>query len=237
MSLKYLFDVDVIQPTDDAFIEAWYPEDYGGPTRTAVALSRPLEKLAAWDGRSPALERCGKRRGQRFECSSSEENRNLASPFDFYRFIEARHAVLEIGCSDGGHVPGTCCRVSDRTISRHRYRCGLHRGRREDTVQGDIAFLQTNLLDEDVLQGRYEAIFAHDVFVILDFPAKEKMLRSCIDTGCRRRNRAQRVQHRVLIGNAMANLLRGNLQRTFYFLALLRGLGQSQVDGARNADR
>jgi hypothetical protein len=53
LSLKYLFGLDVIQPTDDSFIEQWYPEQYWVSYKNSLALySHPLQQLGAWDGRS-----------------------------------------------------------------------------------------------------------------------------------------------------------------------------------------
>jgi hypothetical protein len=51
LSLKYLFDRDVIQPTDDAFIEQWYPEKYWASYKNALSLyMEPLMSLSSWDG-------------------------------------------------------------------------------------------------------------------------------------------------------------------------------------------
>ncbi len=53
LSLKYLYDVDVIQPMDDAFIERWYPERVWDSYKNAITLyERPLARLPGWDGRS-----------------------------------------------------------------------------------------------------------------------------------------------------------------------------------------
>ncbi len=53
LSLKYLFDLEVIQPMDDAFIEHWYPEQFWASYKNALTLyAGPLERLPSWDGRS-----------------------------------------------------------------------------------------------------------------------------------------------------------------------------------------
>jgi hypothetical protein len=53
LSLKYLHQVDVIQPMDDAFIEKWFPEWTWASYKNSRSLyMEPLKRLAAWDGRS-----------------------------------------------------------------------------------------------------------------------------------------------------------------------------------------
>lgn len=53
LSLKYLYDVDVIQPMDDAFVERWFPERVWDSFKNAVTLyERPLARLAGWDRKS-----------------------------------------------------------------------------------------------------------------------------------------------------------------------------------------
>ena len=53
LSLKYLYDIDVIQPMDDAFIERWYPEWTWASYKNAIRLyMEPLKRLPEWDGGS-----------------------------------------------------------------------------------------------------------------------------------------------------------------------------------------
>jgi hypothetical protein len=52
LSLKYLYDVDVIQPMDDAFVERWYPEWTWASYKNAVSLYMlPLRALTSWSGK------------------------------------------------------------------------------------------------------------------------------------------------------------------------------------------
>ena len=51
LSLKYLYDVDVIQPMDDRFIEKWFPEWTWASYKNASSLyMKPLEMLPTWNG-------------------------------------------------------------------------------------------------------------------------------------------------------------------------------------------
>ncbi len=51
LSLKYLYDIDVIQPMDEAFIERWFPPRFWHSSKNSVALyEKPLERLSVWDG-------------------------------------------------------------------------------------------------------------------------------------------------------------------------------------------
>jgi len=53
LSLKYLYEVDVIQPMDDVFVEKWFPEWTWASYKNAATLyMEPLKRLAEWDGRS-----------------------------------------------------------------------------------------------------------------------------------------------------------------------------------------
>jgi hypothetical protein len=51
LSLKYLYDIDVFQPMDHAFIEKWFPEWTWASYKNSLSLyMEPLRKLATWDG-------------------------------------------------------------------------------------------------------------------------------------------------------------------------------------------
>jgi hypothetical protein len=52
LSLKYLYDVDVVQPMDDAFIERWFPEWTWPSYKNAISTYMlPLRALPAWNGK------------------------------------------------------------------------------------------------------------------------------------------------------------------------------------------
>ena len=49
LSLKYLYDLDVIQPMDDSFIEKWFPEWTWTFCKNALSLNmEPLKRLPHW---------------------------------------------------------------------------------------------------------------------------------------------------------------------------------------------
>lgn len=53
LSLKYLYDIDVVQPMDHAFIEKWFPEWTWRSYKNSLSLyMEPLKNLATWDGKS-----------------------------------------------------------------------------------------------------------------------------------------------------------------------------------------
>lgn len=53
LSLKYLYDVNVIQPMDDKFIENWFPKWAWNSYKYALqSYTKPLSKLNNWDGKS-----------------------------------------------------------------------------------------------------------------------------------------------------------------------------------------
>jgi len=53
LSLKYLYDIDVMQPMDDAFIERWFPKRFWPAYKNSLLLyDEPLKRLKDWDGRS-----------------------------------------------------------------------------------------------------------------------------------------------------------------------------------------
>lgn len=53
LSLKYLYDVDVIQPMNDEFIEKWFPEWTWRSYKNSLSLyMEPLKRLPYWDGKS-----------------------------------------------------------------------------------------------------------------------------------------------------------------------------------------
>jgi hypothetical protein len=53
LSLKFLYDVDVIQPMDDAMIEEWFPAWTQASYKNSLSLNmEPLARLSRWDGRS-----------------------------------------------------------------------------------------------------------------------------------------------------------------------------------------
>jgi hypothetical protein len=53
LSLKYLYDIDVVQPMDHAFIEQWFPEWTWRSYKNSLTLyMAPLKNLATWDGKS-----------------------------------------------------------------------------------------------------------------------------------------------------------------------------------------
>jgi hypothetical protein len=53
LSLKYLYDIDVIQPMDDEFIEKWFPERMWASYKNCRMLyMEPLKRLPEWDGKS-----------------------------------------------------------------------------------------------------------------------------------------------------------------------------------------
>ena len=53
LSLKYLYDIDVIQPMDSEFIEKWFPKWTWASYKNSLSLySEPLKRLSSWDGMS-----------------------------------------------------------------------------------------------------------------------------------------------------------------------------------------
>lgn len=51
LSLKYLYDVDVIQPMDSAFIEKWFPRWTWASYKNSLSLyMKPLNNLSKWNG-------------------------------------------------------------------------------------------------------------------------------------------------------------------------------------------
>jgi hypothetical protein len=53
LSLKYLYDIDVMNPMNDAFIERWFPAWTWDSFKNAHTLyMEPLKNLAHWDGKS-----------------------------------------------------------------------------------------------------------------------------------------------------------------------------------------
>jgi hypothetical protein len=53
LSLKYLYDIDVIQPMDKSFIEKWFPEWTWVSYKNSLSLyMEPLKRLPSWDGSS-----------------------------------------------------------------------------------------------------------------------------------------------------------------------------------------
>ncbi|MGP0091092.1 MAG: hypothetical protein ACLPKB_14200 [Xanthobacteraceae bacterium] len=53
LSLKYIFDIDVVQPMDDKFIETWFPRRSWKTYKSAMELYRePLLRLSSWDQKS-----------------------------------------------------------------------------------------------------------------------------------------------------------------------------------------
>lgn len=53
LSLKYLYNIDVVQPMTDAFIEKWFPEWTWASYKNSLSLyMEPLKNLAEWDGES-----------------------------------------------------------------------------------------------------------------------------------------------------------------------------------------
>ncbi len=57
LSLKYLYDLDVIQPMDEKFVEKWFAPWTWASYKDSVALNmRPLERLSTWNGRGVLWE-------------------------------------------------------------------------------------------------------------------------------------------------------------------------------------
>lgn len=53
LSLKYLYNIDVIQPMDTEFIKRWFPEYMWDSYLNGLHLyMEPLKKLKSWDGKS-----------------------------------------------------------------------------------------------------------------------------------------------------------------------------------------
>ncbi len=53
LSLKYLYDMNVIQPMSNGFIEYWFPEWTWASYKNSLSLyMEPLGRLDAWDGKS-----------------------------------------------------------------------------------------------------------------------------------------------------------------------------------------
>jgi len=53
LSLKYLYNKDVINPINDVFIEKWFPKRIWDSSKNAYALyMEPLKNLDGWDGKS-----------------------------------------------------------------------------------------------------------------------------------------------------------------------------------------
>ena len=53
LSLKYLYNINVIQPMDDAFVERWFPEWTWRSYKNSIELYMvPHKRLDAWDGKS-----------------------------------------------------------------------------------------------------------------------------------------------------------------------------------------
>ncbi len=51
LSLKYLYDIDVVQPLDDKAIEKYFPRAVWAPCKEAVLLNmQPLARLQGWNG-------------------------------------------------------------------------------------------------------------------------------------------------------------------------------------------
>lgn len=54
LSLKYLYDIDVIQPMDNRLIERWFPQHLWASYKNSLALNMlARSRLGEWDGRSP----------------------------------------------------------------------------------------------------------------------------------------------------------------------------------------
>lgn len=53
LSLKYLYNIDVINPMDNAFIEKWFPRWTWESYKNSIKLySEPLKKLEKWNGKA-----------------------------------------------------------------------------------------------------------------------------------------------------------------------------------------
>jgi hypothetical protein len=53
LSLKFIYDIDVLQVMDDAFIEQWFPPWTWASYKNSLELNmQPLRRLSSWDGRS-----------------------------------------------------------------------------------------------------------------------------------------------------------------------------------------
>jgi SAM-dependent methyltransferase len=142
----------------------------------------------------------------------------MVASFDFEDLIRGAERVLEIGCGGGSHVP----QLVDR--------CGLGAYTGIDSNADAIAaarsvesryirFLCADLLAGATLDGTYDAIFCHDLFILLDFERKERMIRILMQ---HLRPGGVMVindfNHFVFPGNALASLLRPRLHRAAYFL-------------------
>lgn len=52
LSLKYIYNVDVLNPMDDSFIEKWFPEWIWNSYKNSTSLYKePLKRLPNWDGK------------------------------------------------------------------------------------------------------------------------------------------------------------------------------------------
>lgn len=53
LSLKYIYNIDVIQPMNETFIEQWFPKWTWNSYKNSMSLYKePLKKLKEWDGKS-----------------------------------------------------------------------------------------------------------------------------------------------------------------------------------------
>lgn len=53
LSLKYLYDINAIQPMDNTFVERWFPEWAWASYKNAFALyMEPIKNLPGWDGKT-----------------------------------------------------------------------------------------------------------------------------------------------------------------------------------------
>ena len=106
LSIKYLFDVDVIQPTDEAFIEKWYPERFWRSYKNGLSLYRGAAEASAAIGTAAVC--CGRAEGESARSIERSRRRSISGVLS-----EGRPAALEIGCGDGAHVPALIaeCRI------------------------------------------------------------------------------------------------------------------------------
>jgi hypothetical protein len=52
LSLKYLYNIDVINPMNDVFIEKWFPEYMWNSYKNAMKIyMEPLKRLEFWNGK------------------------------------------------------------------------------------------------------------------------------------------------------------------------------------------
>ena len=142
--------------------------------------------------------------------------------FNFNAFLTRSQSVLDFGCGDGSGLLSLSYREGRMLTGLDSDEKSVAQAKLNGQTRSDLTFLAGNILVTPEILTSYDLILAHDTFVL--FPPQQKLKLIEIFLQHLRPGGGlviNEFNYKVFWGNAFGNLLRGRLDRVWFFVTIL----------------